>query len=100
MQGSFTTKHAKDTKKKTGRGDCGTMPLNRSLTLRACFENISGGLAAGRGGWLRGSSVEDPRGIFSFVESEQIRNARFAGCLAIRPAAPAIPSPIYFQNTL
>ena len=27
--------------------------------LRACFENISGGLAAGRGGWLRCSSVTD-----------------------------------------
>jgi hypothetical protein len=24
----------------------------------------------------------------------------FAGCLAIRPAALAIPFPIYFQNTL
>src|SRR5476649_1499784 len=35
--------------------------------LRACFENIPDGLAAGPGGWLRCSSVEDPRGIFSFV---------------------------------
>ena len=48
----------------------------------------------------RCSSVEDPREIFSFVESEQIRDARCAGCLAIRPAALAIPFPIYFQNTL
>jgi hypothetical protein len=56
--------------------------------LRACFENSSGGLAAGRGGWLRYSAVEDPRGIFSFVAPRHPR----------RPAA--IPYPIYFQNTL
>jgi hypothetical protein len=35
--------------------------------ITARFENISGGLAAGRGVWLRCSSLEDPRGIFSFV---------------------------------
>jgi beta-xylosidase len=39
----------------------------RQRFLRACFENSPGGLAPGRGGWLRCSSVEDPRGIFSFV---------------------------------
>jgi hypothetical protein len=93
------------TARKAGRSCVVLYPLplwKRRLasSLRACFENISGGLAAGRGSWLRCSSVEDPRGIFSFVGSEQIRNARFAGCLAIRPAAPAIPFPIYFQNTL
>jgi hypothetical protein len=41
--------------------------LSQRMYLRACFENSSGGLAADRGGWLRCSSVEDPRGIFSFV---------------------------------
>jgi hypothetical protein len=45
--------------------------------LRACFENISVGLAAGRGGWRRCSSVEDPRGIFSFVSPRHLpRRAR------------------------
>src|SRR5882724_6603813 len=32
---------------------------SRKKTLRACFENIPVGLAAGRGGWLRCSSVAD-----------------------------------------
>jgi hypothetical protein len=45
------------------------------------------------------SSVEDPRGIFSFVESEQIRNARFAGCLAIHPPRRACnPFPDLFSK--
>jgi YD repeat-containing protein len=45
--------------------------------LRACFKNISGRLAAGRGGWLRCFSVEDPRGIFSFVAPRPLpRRAR------------------------
>jgi hypothetical protein len=30
----------------------------------------------------------------------KLNAARLAGCLAIRPAALAIPDPIYFQNTL
>jgi hypothetical protein len=36
-------------------------------------------LAWSFGGWRRCSSVEDPRGIFSFVGLEQIRAARFCG---------------------
>jgi thiol-disulfide isomerase/thioredoxin len=40
--------------------------------LRACFENILGGLAAGRGGWLRCSSVAD----FSRISAPG--SARFA----------------------
>ena len=35
--------------------------------LRACFENISGGLAAGRGGWLRCASVADFSRICALV---------------------------------
>src|SRR5271166_5389632 len=34
-------------------------PRGTRIPLRACFENISGGLAAGRGVWLRCSSVID-----------------------------------------
>jgi hypothetical protein len=49
-----------------GRRVCHIIPLT-NMALRACFEIISGGLAAGRGGWLCCSSVEEPRGIFSFV---------------------------------
>jgi len=56
--------------------------------LRACFENTSGGLAAGRGGWLRCSSVTD----FSRI------------CALVTPRHPPRrarnPIPIYFQNTL
>jgi hypothetical protein len=35
--------------------------------LRTCFENRSEKGLGGAGAWLRCSSVEDPRGIFSFV---------------------------------
>jgi hypothetical protein len=72
-----------------------------SFRLRACFENSSGALAgreqiiglhlqssAGRGGWLRCSSVKDPRGIFSFVDSEQIE-----GCPLGRLPRDRSPSP-------
>jgi hypothetical protein len=56
--------------------------------LRACFENISGGLAAGLGGWLRCASVAD----FSRI------------CALVAPRHPPRrarnPFPIYFQNTL
>jgi hypothetical protein len=54
------------------------------LALRACFKNISEGLAAGRGGWLRCSSVTD---FFQYAPSSR---------LAIRTAALAIPfQPIF-----
>jgi hypothetical protein len=41
--------------------------VGQSSALRACFENISGGLAAGRGGWLRCSSVADFSRICALV---------------------------------
>ena len=50
--------------------------------IRACFKNISGGLAAGWSGWRRCSSVEYPRGIFSYV----------APRLAQKSATQSLPS--------
>src|SRR5260221_2447801 len=38
-----------------------------TFALRACFENIPVGLAAGRGGWLRCSSVTDCSRICALV---------------------------------
>ncbi len=54
--------------------------------LRACFENISGGLAAGRGDWLRCSSVTD---FCEYAPSSR---------LAIRPFALAIPCRSIFKT--
>jgi len=68
--------------------------------LRACFENTSGGLAAGRGGWLRCSSVTDFSRICALVKSEQIRAARLRGLPRHPPRRARNPIPIYFQNTL
>src|ERR1700677_1317263 len=66
--------------------------------FRACFENISGGLAAGRRGWLRCSSVTEFFRICALVKSEQIRSARLRGpvrtdknCPASRAASPSAP---------
>jgi hypothetical protein len=70
------------------------------FVLWACFENISGGFAAGRGGWLRCSSIEDARERFSFVKSEQIKGCPLCGLPRHPPLPAAIPFPIYFQNTL
>jgi hypothetical protein len=48
--------------------------------FRACFENISGGLAAGRGGWLRCASVADFSRISALVAPRQPpRRARNPG---------------------
>jgi hypothetical protein len=57
--------------------DCSTVNPSFSLDMaaearycgrcRACFENISGGLAAGRGGWLRCSTVADFSRICALV---------------------------------
>jgi hypothetical protein len=59
-----------------------------TLALRACFENMSDGLAAGRA-----AGFVSPRLQISLEYAPSSR-------LAIHPAALAIPFPIYFQNTL
>jgi hypothetical protein len=66
--------------------------------LRAYFENISGGLAAGGAAGFVADWLHTVW-ICAFVELEQIRAARLRG-LRRRPARRARnPFPIYFQNT-
>jgi hypothetical protein len=88
-------------------------PGTEGPSFRACFENISGGLAGseqiiglhrkavlGRGGWLRCSSVADFSRICALVKSEQIRTARLRGLPRHPPRRARNPIPSYFQNTL
>jgi hypothetical protein len=53
---------SKTAPEKTGAGNRFVQKIGRAVPKKsfgACFENIPGGLAAGRGVWLRCSSVTD-----------------------------------------
>ena len=56
--------------------------------IRACFENISGGLAAGRGDWLRCFSVTD---FCEYAPSSR---------LAIRPVPPQSLADLFSKQAL
>ncbi len=79
--------------------------------LRACFENIPGGLAGseqiigmhctavlGRGGWLRCSSVTDFSRICSLVGSEQIMGCPLCGLPRHPPRRARNPFPGLFSK--
>jgi hypothetical protein len=80
-----------------GWGSVGRM----ARKLRACFENISDGLAAGPG---RLASLLLGYRFLSNMRPRRVRTVKslpaLRACLAIHSAALAIPFQIYFQNTL